>query len=197
MDSKTCQKCSFAVLKSSSFPPKRVKNLASTRKSRQQTGLKAYIYIQAKFQGWFRGERTFSQIFILSRRMFFADWSPDFFPLAFVWGKSAQKNHPGKSLANSFKFYTTKIPDIFLQRGGAKKLRGLLKTKWPVTFHIRPRAVRELGEAWDLCPCQQPCRPVHGVGHETRQAWAVGYLLRRCPSTVSCTVPSCESSGKN
>ena len=36
----------FVVIKSSSFPPKRVKHVASTRKSRQQTGLKArYIYI--------------------------------------------------------------------------------------------------------------------------------------------------------
>ena len=45
MDSKTCQNAIFAVLKSSSFPPKRVNNVASTRKSRQQTGLKAYIYM--------------------------------------------------------------------------------------------------------------------------------------------------------
>ena len=39
----------FVVLKSSSFPPKKVKNVALTRKSRQQTGLKAiwHIYIYA------------------------------------------------------------------------------------------------------------------------------------------------------
>ena len=43
MDSKTC--ASLVVLKSSFFPPKRVNNVASTKKSRQQTGLKAHIYI--------------------------------------------------------------------------------------------------------------------------------------------------------
>ena len=36
-------------------------------------------------------------------------------------GKSAQKNPPGKSPTKSSKFYTTKIPDTFLQRGRAKK----------------------------------------------------------------------------
>ena len=35
----------FVVLKTSSFPPKRVKSVASIRKSRQQTGLKAILYM--------------------------------------------------------------------------------------------------------------------------------------------------------
>ena len=40
--------------------------------------------------------------------------------LLIFMGKSAQKNPPGKSLAKSSKFYTTTIPDAFLQRGQAK-----------------------------------------------------------------------------
>ena len=44
--------------------------------------------------------------------------SPDFFS-SFLWGKSAQKNPPpGKAPAKSSKkFFSTKIPDTFLQRG--------------------------------------------------------------------------------
>ena len=48
-DSRTCQKCIvFVFLKSSSFPPKRAKNVVSTRKSRQQTGLKAKFPMRIK-----------------------------------------------------------------------------------------------------------------------------------------------------
>ena len=54
--------------------------------------------------------------FFLGRRVFSRILSPDYFA-SFLWGKSAQKNPPGKSLAKSSKFYTTKIPGTFLQRG--------------------------------------------------------------------------------
>ena len=54
---------------------------------------------------------------------FFRGFSRRIFPLIFV-GKSAQKNPPGKSPAKSSKFYTTKIPDTFLQRGRADKSKG-------------------------------------------------------------------------
>ena len=40
-------------------------------------------------------------------------------------GKSAQKNPPEKSPANSSRNYTTKIPDTFLQRGRANNFLGL------------------------------------------------------------------------
>ena len=56
----------------------------------------------------------------LARRIFSRILSPDFLS-SFLWGKSAQKNPPGKSPAKSSKIYTTKIPDTFLQRGRAKK----------------------------------------------------------------------------
>ena len=44
-------------------------------------------------------------------------FSPDFF--SFLWEKVPRKYPPGKSPAKSSKIYTTKIPDIFLQRGRA------------------------------------------------------------------------------
>ena len=64
------------------------------------------------------GRTDFSRIFIFEPPDFFADFVAGFFLLIFV-GKSAQKNPPGKSPAKSSKFYTTKIPDTFLQRGRA------------------------------------------------------------------------------
>ena len=68
--------------------------------------------------GFFFAERIFNGFFIFE--------PPDvlFF---FVVGESAQKNPPGKTPAKSSKFYTTKIPDTFLQRGRANK------SFWPVT----------------------------------------------------------------
>ena len=54
------------------------------------------------------------------KKIFSRILSPDFFS-SFLWGKSAQKNPPGKSPAKSSKTYTTKIPDNFLQRVRAKK----------------------------------------------------------------------------
>ena len=56
--------------------------------------------------------------FIFEPPDFFADFVAGFFLLIFV-GKSAQQNPPGKSPTKSSKFYTTKIPDNFLQRGQA------------------------------------------------------------------------------
>ena len=66
------------------------------------------------------GRTDFSRIFIFGPPDFFADFLAGFFLLIFV-EKSAQKNPPGKSPAKSFKFYTTKIPDTFLQRGRTNK----------------------------------------------------------------------------
>ena len=65
-----------------------------------QNGFFADFYFWAA--GFFRG---------FCRRMFL---------LVFV-GKRSQKIPPGKSPAKSSKIYTTKIPDIFLQRGRAKR----------------------------------------------------------------------------
>ena len=64
------------------------------------------------------GRTDFSRIFIFHPPDFVADLVAGFFLLIFV-GKSAQKNPPGKSPAKSSKFYTTKIPDNFLQRDQA------------------------------------------------------------------------------
>ena len=47
------------------------------------------------------------------------------FLFSFV-GKSAQKNPPGKSPAESSKIYTIKIPHTFLQRGRPLLLRNFL-----------------------------------------------------------------------
>ena len=63
----------------------------------------------------FLAERIFRGFLFLGRRIFSRIFSPDFFS-SFLWGKSAQKNPPGKSPAKSSKIYTTKIPDAFLQR---------------------------------------------------------------------------------
>ena len=54
------------------------------------------------------GRTDFSRIFIFGPPDFFADFVAGFFLLIFV-GKSAQKNPPGKSPAESSKIYTTKI----------------------------------------------------------------------------------------
>ena len=72
-----------------------------------------------EFLGSAFGRTDFSRIFIFGPPDFFADFVAGFFLLIFV-GKSVQKNPPGKSPAKSSKFYTTKIPDTFLQRGRAK-----------------------------------------------------------------------------
>ena len=65
------------------------------------------------------GRTDFLRIFIFGPPVFYADFVAGFLLLMFV-GKSAQKNPAWKSLAKSSKFYTTKIPDTFLQRGRAK-----------------------------------------------------------------------------
>ena len=64
-------------------------------------------------------ERIFRADFYFWAAGFFRGFLAGFFLLIFV-GKSAQKNPPGKSPAKSSKFYTTKIPDTFLQRGRTK-----------------------------------------------------------------------------
>ena len=73
-----------------------------------------------KILGSVFGRTDFLRIFIFEPPDFVADFVAGFFLLIFV-GKSAQKNAPGKSPTKSSKFYTTKIPDDFLQRGQAKK----------------------------------------------------------------------------
>ena len=75
--------------------------------------------VKPNFLGSVFGRTDFSRIFIFEPPDFVADFVAGFFLLIFV-GKSAQKNPPGKSPTKSSKFYTTKIPDNFLQRGQAK-----------------------------------------------------------------------------
>ena len=70
------------------------------------------------FLGSVFGRTDFSRILFFEPPDFVADFVAGFFLLIFV-GKSAQKNPPGKSPTKSSKFYTTKIPDNFLQRGQA------------------------------------------------------------------------------
>ena len=66
------------------------------------------------------GRTDISRIFfVLEPPDFVADLIAGFFLLIFV-GKNAQKNLPRKSPAKSSKFYTTKIPNHFLQRGRAR-----------------------------------------------------------------------------
>ena len=53
-------------------------------------------------------ERIFRGFLFLGRRIFSRIFSPDF-SSSFLWGKSTQKNPPGKSPEKSSKIYTTKI----------------------------------------------------------------------------------------
>ena len=56
---------------------------------------------------------------------FFADFAAGSVLLVFV-GESVSKKPSRKSLAKSSKFYTTKVPDAFLQRGRAKNCFGII-----------------------------------------------------------------------
>ena len=95
------------------------------------------------FQGWFLAERIFRGFFFLSRRI--SSFCRRIFSPHFV-GQSAQKNPPGKSPAKSSKVYTTKIADIFLQRGRANIFSGghtvptnyqkAIQGKYPLHFVI-------------------------------------------------------------
>ena len=78
--------------------------------------------LEVEILGSVFGRTDFSRILIFGPPDFFADFVAGFFLLIFV-GKSAQKNPPGKSPAKSSKICTTKIPDTFLQRGRAKRLK--------------------------------------------------------------------------
>ena len=60
-------------------------------------------------------------VFVLSRRIFFADFVADFFS-SFLWGKWAHKNPPGKSPTKSSRTYTAKIPDTFLPEGPGQQM---------------------------------------------------------------------------
>ena len=99
------------------------------------------VFPESIFLGPAMGRTDFSRIFVFGPPDFFADFVAGFFLLIFV-GKSAQKNPPGKSPAKSSKFYTTKIPDTFLQRGRAKYFDDFrisqenlftLRLGWPAT----------------------------------------------------------------
>ena len=102
-------------LQSPGMPPPGI----STKKCQTNT-LRAEILEPRQNLGSVFGRTDFSRVFIFGPPDFFADLVAGFFLLIFV-GKSAQKNPPGKSPAKSSKIYTTKIPDIFLQRGRANK----------------------------------------------------------------------------
>ena len=65
-------------------------------------------------------------------------------------GNFAQKNPPGKSVANSSKIYATKIPDTFLHRGWAKISASTV---------IAARSCRgffALGDGWLAAPVRFP-----------------------------------------
>ena len=70
----------------------------------------------------FFGRADFSRNFIFGPPDLFLRILSLVLPSSFLWGKSAQKSPPGKSLAKSSIIYATKIPDIFLQRGRASQL---------------------------------------------------------------------------
>ena len=70
------------------------------------------------------GGADFSRIFIFEPPDFFADFVTRFFSSC-LWGKSAQKNPPGKSPAKSAKIYATKIPDISAEGLGQELLLGI------------------------------------------------------------------------
>ena len=120
-------------------------------------------------------ERIFRGFLFLGRQIFPRILSPDFFS-SFLWGKSAQKNPPGKSPAKSSKTYTTKIPDNFLQRGRAnrcgpenvriiRKLEGLLCVPF---FDLRLAnmvAVSDLSQSSYLVEAE-----ISGGGHMARLA---------------------------
>ena len=71
---------------------------------------------------------------VLGRRICSRILSPDI--LSFLWEKRAQKNPPGKSPTKSPKFYTTKIPDNFLQRASPTK-----RMMWPYLQNKSQRPV--------------------------------------------------------
>ena len=84
-----------------------------------------------KLLGSVFGRPDFSRIFIFEPPDFVADFVAGFFLLIFVGEKVPRKilqSSPGKSPTKSSKFYTTKIPDNFLQRGQAKNCFCELRT---------------------------------------------------------------------
>ena len=74
-----------------------------------------------EFRAGFRQNGFFADFYFWAAGFSSRIFSPDFFS-SFLWGKSAQKNPPGKSRSKSSKIYTTKIADTFLQRGRANRI---------------------------------------------------------------------------
>ena len=124
-------------------PPQRAPSTENIKHCGVQKWLRVrFCYLRDMYRNYFTGlgrlgnilgsalgRTDFSRIFIFEPPDFFADFVAGFFLLIFV-GKSAQKNPPGKSPTKSSKFYTTKIPDNFLQRGQAKRLTVITLQDW-------------------------------------------------------------------
>ena len=94
------------------------------------------------------GRTDFSRILIFEP----PDLVAGFFLLIFV-GKSAQKNPPGKSPTKSTKFYTTKIPDNFLQRDqgklcGLSTCREAYIKKWRAMDNVKCEPHSDLAQHW-------------------------------------------------
>ena len=90
------------------------------------------------------GRMGFFAILIFGAPDFSQILLPDCF-FSFFVGESSQKNPPGKSPTKPAKFYTTKIPNTFLQRGRAKKARQSLQQFLRVSLAV---------------PQQSPCTAV-------------------------------------